>query len=87
MGSANSSHEIGGISKKMSDLICMGRRLFKIFFSFYKDKFCPDLTYLLRYDILQQFATYLQRYDILQQYMTYLPHVRTVGTFRVLFAC
>ena len=33
--------------------ITMGRRLSKNFFSFYKDKFCPDLTYLLRYDILQ----------------------------------
>ena len=32
--------------------LCMGRRLSKIFFSFYKDKFCNDLTYLLQYDIL-----------------------------------
>ena len=27
-------------------------------FSFYKDKFCPDLTYLPRYNILQQYVTY-----------------------------
>ena len=33
-------------------LSAMGRCLSKNFFSFYKDKFCPDLTYLLRYDIL-----------------------------------
>ena len=50
----------------------MGRRLSKIFVSFYKDKFCYDLTYLLQYDILQQYVTYLQQYDILQQYVTYL---------------
>ena len=50
----------------------MGRRLSKTFFSFYKDKFCPDLTYLLRYDILQQYATYVLRQDILQRYITYL---------------
>ena len=50
----------------------MGRRLPKKFFSFCKDKFCPDLTYLLRYDILQQYVTYLLRYDILQQHVTYL---------------
>ena len=65
----------------------MGRRLSKIFFSFYKDKFCPDLTCLLRYDILQQYVTYLLRCDILQQYVTYLPHVGTIGDFRVLFLC
>ena len=45
--------------------IRMGSRLPKIFFSFYKDKFCYDLTYLLQYDILQQFVTYLLQYDIL----------------------
>ena len=50
----------------------MGRRLSKLFFSFYKDKFCPDLTYMLRYGILQQYVTYLLRYDILQQHVTYL---------------
>ena len=37
----------------------MGRRLSKILVSFYKDKFCYDLTYLLQYDILQQYVTYL----------------------------
>ena len=51
---------------------CMGRRLSKIFFSFYKDKFCYDLTYLLQYDILQQYVTHLLQYDILQHYVTYL---------------
>ena len=78
----------------------MGHLLSKKTFSFYKDKFCPDLTYLLQYDILQQYVTYLLRYDklqqcvtyplrydILQQYVTYLPHVGTVGAFRVLFVC
>ena len=30
------------------------------------------MTYLLRYDILQQCVTYLLRYDILQQCVTYL---------------
>ena len=50
----------------------MGRRLSKIFVSFYKDKFCYNLTYLLQYDILQQYVTYLQQYDILQQYVIYL---------------
>ena len=44
----------------------MGRRLSKIFFSFYKDKFCDDLTYLLQYDILQHYITYLLQYDILR---------------------
>ena len=39
--------------------VSMGLRLSKIFFSFYKDKFCDDLTYLLQYDILQQYVTYL----------------------------
>ena len=43
----------------------MGRRLSKIFVSFYKDKFCYDLTYLLQYDILQHSVTYLLQYDIL----------------------
>ena len=33
------------------------------------------MTYLLRYDILQQYVTYLLRYDKLYQYVTYLPHV------------
>ena len=77
----------------------MGRRLSKIFFSFYKNKFCPDLTYTLRYDILQQYVTYLLRYDILQQhvtyllrhdilqhYVTYLPHEGTVCFCSFLFA-
>ena len=52
----------------------MGRRLSKTFVSFYKDKYCYDLTYLLQYDILQQYVTYLLQYDItlLQQYVTYL---------------
>ena len=50
----------------------MGRRLSKAFFSFYKDKFYYNLTYLLQYDILQQYVTYLLQYDILQQYVTYL---------------
>ena len=36
----------------------MGRRLSKTFFSFYKDKFCPDLTYILGYGILQQYVIY-----------------------------
>ena len=47
----------------------MGRRLSKIFVSFYKDKFCYDLTYLLQYDILQQYVSivsYLLQYDILR---------------------
>ena len=55
----------------------MGRRLSKTFFSFYMDKLCPDLTYLLRYDILQQYITYrcnMQHFaaicDILVQYVT-----------------
>ena len=43
----------------------MGRRLSKIFVSFYKDKFCYDLTYLLQYDILQHYVTYLLQYGIL----------------------
>ena len=46
-----------------------------------------NITYLLRYDILQQYVTYLLRYDKLQQYVTYLLHVGTVGAFRVLFVC
>ena len=50
----------------------MGRRLSTIFFSFYKDKFCYDLTYFLQYVILQQYVTYLLQYDILQQYVTYV---------------
>ena len=60
----------------------MRRRLSKIFVSFYKDKFCYDLTYLLQYDILQHYVTYLLQYDMLQQYATYLyfrqtaPHRR-----------
>ena len=44
----------------------MERRLSKTFFSFYKDKFCPDYDISTAiYDILQQCATYLL------QYMTY----------------
>ena len=50
----------------------MGRRLSEIFVLFYKDKFCYDLTYLLQYDILQQYVAYLLQYDILQHYVTYL---------------
>ena len=60
----------------------MGRRLSKTFFSFYKDKFCPDLTYLLRYDILLQYVTYCcnMRHiaticDTLQQYVTYCSNM------------
>ena len=52
--------------------ITIGRRLSKKFVSFHKDKFCYDLTYLLQYDILQQYVTYLLQYDILQLYETYL---------------
>ena len=56
----------------------MGRRLSKTFFSFHKDKFYPDFTYLLRYDILQQYVTYCSNMqhiaaicDTLQRYVRY----------------
>ena len=49
----------------MRKRFCKGRRLSKTFFSLYKDKFCYDLTYLLQYDILQQYVKYLLQYDIL----------------------
>ena len=44
-----------GLTRKPTDplyLENMGRRLSKTFFSFYKDKFYYNLTYLLQYDIL-----------------------------------
>ena len=51
----------------------MGRRLSQLFFSFDKDKFYYNLTYLLQYDILQQYVTYLLQYDIL--YMVAIYHI------------
>ena len=65
----------------------MGRRLSKIFVSFFKDKFCYNLTYLLQYDILQRYVTYLLQYDILQQYVIYCSAIRDILLQYVTYRC